>query len=111
MAMKIKEIKFEEFAEGKLLASKTFRNLEPAITRESERYCICILTGRRFSKGLMVTSYWDYFYTDKTGLITDSPPGYGREYNRKVRITNMEQAHEEYKDKRLNEDTFVSKAR
>lgn len=33
---------------------------------------------------------WDYFKTDPDGLIVESPRGFAKQYNKRVRITGLE---------------------
>ena len=81
--------------------SMFFGGLRPAVFRrgkDNKEYGIRIKTGESW-RGDNRSESWDYFELDETGLIISSPRGYAKEYNKKVRITDIEEAVEEYKDK------------
>jgi hypothetical protein len=78
---------------------------QPAVFKKSEGngYGIRILRSSSYNNfsGTRRTS-WEYFYTDDTGLITESPRGLASEYNGRYRVSGLEEAVEAYKDKRIN---------
>ncbi len=57
----------------------------------------------RIIKLLGLHSEWEYFELDPTGLITQSPRGLARFYNKKIRIINMEDMVTAYKGKIVNQ--------
>jgi hypothetical protein len=65
--------------------------VHPAVVRKNGGYQIRVET-KRVSSGTQETVSWDYFELDDTGLITKSPRGYASEFNRKVRVTDIDQA-------------------
>lgn len=42
------------------------------------------------------TINWDYFMTDKDGIIYRSPRGYAKEFNKKIRISDIKEQYEFY---------------
>ena len=79
--------------------SMFFGGLKSAVfKKENGTYGIRIKTGESW-RGKNVTENWDYFDLDEVGLITTSPRGHAKEFNKKVRIIDIEDAVEEYKDK------------
>lgn len=54
-------------------------------------------------------SEWEYFDLDKTGLIISSPRGMAKQFNKKVRIIDMDEMLKAYKDKRINQYNLGSK--
>jgi hypothetical protein len=100
---------FSTFEDSYDLASYSlgYNHFSPAVGRESsgKGWFIRILQGRSFSRGGNTTTNWEYFKTDDTGLITESPRGLGKEFNGRVRIDveSLEKATEKYKEKRINQ--------
>lgn len=64
----------------------------PAVTTNSIR----ILKGSSHSLGGNTTTTYDYFKLNSDGVIIQSPRGYAKEYNKKVKIINMEEAIKKY---------------
>jgi hypothetical protein len=104
LAPKIQEIPFITFAAQQRLASKEmYGRFYPAVTKDVSQegtvtYNICIKTGESW-RGQYVTVSWDYFKLDATGLIYQSPHGSAKQYNKKIRLLDMDKAVEMYKDK------------
>ncbi len=100
--MKIKEISFDEFTcKHKLSSMRVFGKFSPAVFKNDNGYGIRIKTGESWH-GTNTTYEWNYFELDATGLIISSPRGLAKEFNKKVRITDIEKQVEEYKDKTIN---------
>lgn len=103
-----KLINFEQLGYTQDLASYSFGygHFSPAVGRESggKGWYIRILQGRSFSRSGTTRTSWEYFKTDDTGLIIESPRGLASQYNGRVRISvkSLERATEKYKDKRVN---------
>ena len=94
--MKIKEITLSELPFKPV--SMFFGGLRPAVfKKENGAYGIRIKTGESW-RGNNVTENWDYFDLDEAGLITASPRGHAKRFNKKVRIIDIEKAVDEYKD-------------
>jgi len=95
--MKIKEITIKEL--GFKPVSMFFGGLRPAVfKKDNSTYGIRIKTGESW-QGNNISESWDYFELDETGLITASPRGYASQFNKKVKITDIDEAVEEYKNK------------
>jgi hypothetical protein len=96
--MKIREISYQVFPFLNQLASYcVFGNRSDAVFKNEKGY------GIRIVKSLGMRSEWEYFKLDLTGLIIESPRGYATLFNKKVRITNMEEMVVAYKDKIVGE--------
>ena len=95
---KVKEIKYSEFPFLNRLASYyIFGKQSDAVNKKEEGYSIRIFVS------IGMKSEWQYFELNTTGLIIKSPRGMAKEFNKKVRITNMDKMVEEYKGKKLNQ--------
>lgn len=98
--MKIKEITLQQLPFRPV--SMFFGELRPAVfEKDNGEYGIRIKTGEGWH-GNNVTETWDYFDLDRTGLIIASPRGFAKDYNKKVRIIDIEKMVKEYKDKVVN---------
>ena len=98
--MKIKEIKYKDFSLLKYLASSNpFGKQFYAVWEDTEgNYNIRIIKSLGHTR-----KEWEFFELDKTGLILKSPRGMAKQFNKKIRITNMKEMLEEYKDKIINQ--------
>jgi len=69
----------------------------PAVTKhEDGRHSIRVLMSRRFSNmGRDTTDKYDYFELDADGVITKSPRGYAKAYN-KIRVRDIGDAVTKY---------------
>lgn len=68
-------------------------------------YSIRIRTGAKVNYRLGTTSIsWDYFITDKDGVIIKSPRGFAQQYNKKVKITDIKEEYQVYKKLRTDQD-------
>ena len=72
-------------------------NQSDAVNKKEKGYSIRIFVC------IGLKSEWQYFELDTTGLIVESPRGMAKEFNKKMRITNMDKMVEIYKDKKLNQ--------
>jgi hypothetical protein len=99
---KVTEIYFKNFLyKGRVASQHIFGNFYPAVFKKNDGwYSIRIIKGADIFKG---TREWDYFSLDETGLIISSPRGLAKEFNKKVRIIDMLQAVELYKNEIVNE--------
>jgi hypothetical protein len=96
--MKIREISYKSIESRFQLGSYYFGKFCPAIYEGNNGYGIRIKTGQsRNQKGQSFT--YDYFELDKTGLIITSPRGSAKEFNKKVRIVDIKEGIEKYKEK------------
>jgi hypothetical protein len=90
------------------LASYSFgyNHFSPAIGRNSggKGWYVRILAGQSW-RGSTVNTSWDYFKTDDSGLIVESPRGMASQYNGRVRITveSLEAATDKYKELQVNQ--------
>ncbi len=75
-----------------------FGKFSPAVYKNDNGYGIRIKTGESWH-GANTTYEWDYFNLDATGLITSSPRGLAKLFNKKVKITDIEKQVGECKDK------------
>lgn len=95
---KVEEISYIGFPFLNRLASYcVFGNQSDAVNKKEKGYSIRIFVC------IGLKSEWQYFELDTTGLIVESPRGMAKEFNKKVRITNMDRMVEVYKDKKLNQ--------
>ena len=94
--MKIKEITLSQLPFKPV--SMFFGELRPAVYKKDDGYGIRIKIGESWNNNSRSES-WDYFELDNTGLIITSPRGEAKYYNKKVRITDMDEIVEEYKNK------------
>lgn len=53
-------------------------------------------------RGGYIRYEWDYFELDKKGVVVRSPHGLAKEFNRKIQITDIEKAVEDYKFVKIN---------
>lgn len=86
--------------------SLNYNHFSPAVgvSTDGKGYYIRTLRDQiHTSTGITRTS-WEYFKTDETGLIIESPRGYAGTFNGRIRIDldSLQKAVEEYKDKRVN---------
>jgi len=94
----LREIKFESFPYLNRLASYfIFGKQCDAVYKKEDEY------GIRIFKTIGMKNAWDYFCLDETGMITQSPRGMAKQFNKKIRITNMDEMVEAYKGKRVNQ--------
>ena len=99
----MQEITFDQFPLIDRIASYRFAgNFSSAVLKRKDGYCIRIITGAGFSR-TNISRSWDYFDLDETGMITKSPRGMAKDFNKKVRITDMDQAVEKYKETVVNQ--------
>lgn len=98
------ELPFERLEDRFDLASMNFGRFQPAVwKKDGGGYGIRLLTGSSWDGYSGTTrTRWEYFHTDETGIVTESPRGLGKEYNGRYRITGLEKAVEKYKDKPIN---------
>lgn len=66
----------------------------PAVVEKNGGYQIRILAGRSF-RGRDVVDRYDYFELDADGVITKSPRGHAKAYN-KLRVRDIAEAAERY---------------
>lgn len=101
--MKVSEIKFNEFAYKNMVSSyQIFGKFSPAIFKREKGYGIRIKTGSSW-RGDRKSDSYDYFTLEEDGLITISPRGEAKRFNKKVRITDISDMVEKYKLRRINE--------
>lgn len=102
--MRIQEIRFKLFPLKSDLASYKIFKWCPAVWKNQDgTYGMRIIVGKS-RRGDSTVYNWDNFDLDSTGLVTQSPRGMAKMYNKRLRITDMDEAVEEYKDKKVNED-------
>ena len=100
--IKVQEVKLSYLEHQFQLASYTFsgEHCSP-VNKGKYHYSIRVLGGQNINYNSGTTSTkWDYFETTKEGLITKSPRGYAKEYNKKIRITDLDKRIEEYEKDR-----------
>jgi|SRR3990167_10838876 len=96
----MKEITFKQLPFKAV--SMFFGGLRPAVfKKDNGTFGIRIKTGES-RIGQNISENWEYFDLDSTGLITASPRGYASQFNKKVRIIDIEQAVDEYSNKVIN---------
>ena len=96
--LKVKEIKYSEFSYLHRLASYyIFGKQSDAVNKKENGYSIRIFVS------IGMKSEWQYFELDVTGLILSSPRGMAKQFNKKVRIVNMDKMVETYKGMKLNQ--------
>jgi len=101
--MKINEITFNQFSFRNIISScSIFGKFSPAIFKREKGYGIRIKTGSGI-RGMNYNVAYDYFTLDETGLIVISPRGMAKKYNKHIRITNMDEMVELYKEWHINE--------
>lgn len=99
----MKEITFNQFPHIDRIASyNVLRKFSPAVFKRGKGYGIRILKGQ-ITRGYNTTMNWDYFDLDETGMIVRSPRGMAKQFNKKVRITDMDKAVEKYKETVINQ--------
>ena len=82
--------------------SMFFGGLRPAVFRkDSGEFGIRIKTGESW-RGERTIESWDYFDLNKDGLIIASPRGFAKQYNKKIKVIDIEKMVEEYKEKVVN---------
>jgi hypothetical protein len=97
--MKIIEQKFDEsFPLKSRLASYRVFSWSPAILKKDTGYSVRIIMSGGYGK-----TSWDYFDMDSTGLILTSPRGLAKQFNNKIRYTDMDEMVEKYKEKVINQ--------
>lgn len=103
------EIEFDRLGVTRALASYSFGygHFSPAVGRNSggKGWYIRILQGQYSNRSGTTRTSWEYFKTDDSGLITESPRGMASRYNGRVRVSvaSLEAATEEYKELRVNQ--------
>lgn len=81
----------------------------PPVIKNDKGYQIRIKTFAKYNYRLGTTRIsWDYFMTDNKGVIYRSPRGYAKEYNKKVRIVDIEKEYEIYKELRTDNQIMHS---
>ena len=98
----MKEITFDQFPLTDRIASYNVIKFSPAVFKRGKGYGIRIIKSVGFT-GQTIRRSWDYFDIDETGMITASPRGMAKEFNKKIRITEMDQAVEKYKETVINQ--------
>ena len=98
----MKEITFNQFPLIDKIASYNVFKFSPAVFKREKGYCIRIIKSVGIS-GRNIRRSWGYFDLDETGMITASPRGMAKEFNKKVRITDMDKTVEEYKEIVINQ--------
>jgi len=99
MDEKVKEISWKDFSMLKYLASYcVFGNQSFAVGKDKDSYFIRVIKSLGYSK-----REWEYFSLDSSGLITESPRGMAKQFNKKIRIIDMEDMVNEYKGKIINQ--------
>lgn len=80
--------------------SMFFGGLRPAVFKNEKNgtYGIRIKVSESW-RGNNVSESWDYFELDENGVITKSPRGYAKEFNKKVKIVDISEAVKKYKEK------------
>lgn len=98
----MREIKFSYIENQVDLASMITpfgREFSPCVMkRENGDYSIRIILTKDFRGG----GSWDYFEVAPDGVITKSPRGMAKIFN-KLKITDIEQAVEKWKEKEINQ--------
>ena len=101
--MKVQEITFVQFPLRNQICSMSFMGFSPAVFKQQHSgYGIRISKGGSWSSNGSRSCSFDYFELDDTGLITDSPRGMAKQFNNKVRITDISAACDKYKEERIN---------
>ena len=96
--MQIQEISYIVFPYINRLASYcVFGNQSNAVNKKETGYSIRLMVS------IGMKSEWSYFELDNTGLIIESPRGMAKQFNKKIRITNMDEMVEAYKGKKINQ--------
>ncbi len=105
MAKKIFETSFlPYFSYSRSLASYKVFNWCPAVSkRDDGSYSARIIVSESMNRYGNRKMSWDYFEMDATGLVISSPRGMAKEFNGRIRYTDMDAAVEYYKDKKINE--------
>ncbi len=95
---KIEEIKYAEFPFLDRLASYcVLGNQSNAVNKKEVGYSIRIFVS------IGMKNEWQYFELDTAGLILESPRGMAKQFNKKIRIVNMDEMVEAYRDKKINQ--------
>ena len=99
--MKIRETSYKEFEQRYQLGSYWFgtKFCPSMYKKENGGYGIRIKTGESWH-GQNQSQSWDYFELDETDLILHSPRGLAKEYNKKVRVIDIEKGVKKYKLKK-----------
>ena len=97
--MKILEKEIPDYLRAKLASYSLGINFYPAISKDNFGYSIRVIIYSNFNG----KTAWDYFKTDLTGLVIESPRGRAKDYNKKIRFTNLEELLEEFKEKKVNQ--------
>ena len=85
---------------GDLASYTVFGEFSPAITKEEGGYSIRILKAVRRTLNMRQVE-WEHFFTDLDGIITKSPYGWGKKFNKK-QIKDIEKEYKKYENKRIN---------
>lgn len=101
MNKKIKEYDFSLIESRFRLAGYTFGGVfHKPVFRSGNGYGIRILTYTSQSLfGNNITKY-DYFHLDENGVITSSPRGQAKYYNKKIKIKDISEKLAYWEDKR-----------
>ena len=92
--MKIIEMKVPDYILTNLASYFFGCEFCPAVTTNKKGYQLRLINSK---------NNWEYYYADETGLVLESPRGRGRDFNKKIRFTNLPELVEEYKLKITNQ--------
>jgi hypothetical protein len=90
--MKVREIKFEQFSyRNKTQGMRLWGRFSPGVFKNESGngFGIRILKGFSCCTSGGGSISYEYFELDKTGLITGSPRGLAKQFDGKVRITDV----------------------
>lgn len=62
----------------------------PPVHKSDGKWTIRVIVGQS-SYGSSNRISWDYFHCDLDGLVIDSPRGYSKEFNKRVKITGLDE--------------------
>lgn len=69
---------------------------KPAISKSASGYRIRVLKGHSYNSFTTERRLtMDYFALNNEGIITASPRGFAKEYNKKVKVRDIEKAYQE----------------
>lgn len=86
----IKEIELKQFP-FKPVPQAMFGAVRPGVFRREHTGGYGIRIEKSYHRGpTTISMAWDYFELDSTGLITKSPHGMAKRFNKKVRITDID---------------------
>lgn len=79
------------------LSSMNFGGFRPAVFRDGEGYSVRVRVGVSLGRDGYRSEKWDYFEFSPDKICNSCPRGYSKEY-RGIRVTDLEEMVEKYKD-------------